>query len=150
MALGAAYALAATLLLMGLLGFFIWDALDDAVGVGATILGILVLAATYLAWRGSRPGRARDVLCGRAAQEDHHRADAFHGDKPSGRLARRQIVARRLVDAAAFAAAIAAIFCVMAGVGSVPGHSALQVIPLVVVSIATARVMPTMAVLVVT
>jgi hypothetical protein len=57
-ALGAAYALAATLLLMGLLGFFIWDALDDAVGVGATILGILVLAATYLAWRGSRAGRA--------------------------------------------------------------------------------------------
>jgi hypothetical protein len=45
-------------LLMGLLGFFIWDALDDAVGVGATILGILVLAATYLAWRGSRAGRA--------------------------------------------------------------------------------------------
>jgi hypothetical protein len=43
---------------MGLLGFFIWDALDDAVGVGATILGILVLAATYLAWRGSRAGRA--------------------------------------------------------------------------------------------
>ena len=43
---------------MGLLGFFIWDALDDAVGVGATILGILVFAATYLAWRGSRAGRA--------------------------------------------------------------------------------------------
>ena len=58
LALVGSYALAATLLLMGLLGFFIWDALDDAVGVGATILGILVLAATYLAWRGSRPGRA--------------------------------------------------------------------------------------------
>ena len=41
LALVGAYALAATLLLMGLLGFFIWDALDDAVGVGATILGIL-------------------------------------------------------------------------------------------------------------
>jgi hypothetical protein len=58
LALVGAYALAATLLLMGLLGFFIWDALDDTVGVGATILGILVLAATYLAWRGSRAGRA--------------------------------------------------------------------------------------------
>jgi len=58
LALVGSYALAATLLLMGLLGFFIWDALDDAVGVGATILGILVLAATYLAWRGSRAGRA--------------------------------------------------------------------------------------------
>ncbi len=60
----ASYALAATLLLMGLLGFFIWDALDDAVGVGATILGILVLAATYLAWRGSRAGRAFVGLLG--------------------------------------------------------------------------------------
>jgi len=64
LALVGAYALAATLLLMGLLGFFIWDALDDAVGVGATILGILVLAATYLAWRGSRPGRAFVGLLG--------------------------------------------------------------------------------------
>jgi hypothetical protein len=58
LALVGSYALAATLLLMGLLGFFIWDALDDAVGVGATILGILILAATYLAWRGSSAGRA--------------------------------------------------------------------------------------------
>ena len=58
LALVGSYALAATLLLMGLLGLFIWDALDDVVGVGATILGILVLAATYLAWRGSRAGRA--------------------------------------------------------------------------------------------
>ena len=58
LALVGSYALAATLLLMGLLGFFIWDALDDAVGVGATILGILILAATYLAWRRSRAGRA--------------------------------------------------------------------------------------------
>jgi hypothetical protein len=64
LALVGAYALAATLLLMGLLGFFIWDALDDAVGVGATILGILVLAATYLAWRGSRAGRAFVGLLG--------------------------------------------------------------------------------------
>ena len=64
LALVGAYALAATLLLMGLLGFFIWDALDDAVGVGATILGILVLAATYLAWRGSRAGRAFVALLG--------------------------------------------------------------------------------------
>jgi hypothetical protein len=64
LALVGAYALAATLLLMGLLGFFVWDALDDAVGVGATILGILVLAATYLAWRGSRAGRAFVGLLG--------------------------------------------------------------------------------------
>lgn len=64
LALVGAYALAATLLIMGLLGFFIWDALDDAVGVGATILGILVLAATYLAWRGSRAGRAFVGLLG--------------------------------------------------------------------------------------
>jgi hypothetical protein len=64
LALVGSYALAATLLLMGLLGFFIWDALDDAVGVGATILGLLVLAATYLAWRGSRAGRAFVGLLG--------------------------------------------------------------------------------------
>lgn len=64
LALVGSYALAATLLLMGLLGFFVWDALDDAVGVGATILGILVLSATYLAWRGSRAGRAFVALLG--------------------------------------------------------------------------------------
>jgi hypothetical protein len=64
LALVGAYALAATLLLMGLLGFFIWDALDDAVGVGATILGLLVLGATYIAWRGSRAGRAFVGLLG--------------------------------------------------------------------------------------
>jgi hypothetical protein len=64
LALVGSYALAATLLLMGLLGFFIWDALDDAVGVGATILGLLVLGATYIAWRGNRAGRAFVGLLG--------------------------------------------------------------------------------------
>ena len=58
LALVGSYALAGTLLLMGVLGFFTWNALGDVVGVGATILGILVFAATYLAWRGSRAGRA--------------------------------------------------------------------------------------------
>ena len=58
LALLSAYALAATLLLMGFLGFMTWNAVGDVVGVGATILGLLVLGATYIAWRGSRAGRA--------------------------------------------------------------------------------------------
>ena len=57
-ALGASYALAATLFVFGLLGFLTWKAVGDPVGVGATILGLLVLGATYIAWRGSRVGRA--------------------------------------------------------------------------------------------
>ena len=57
-ALIGSYALAATLLLMGFLGFLTWAAVGDVVGVGATILGLLVLGATYIAWRGSSLGRA--------------------------------------------------------------------------------------------
>jgi hypothetical protein len=64
LALLGSYALAATLLLMGLLGFLTWDALGDEVGVGATILGLLVLGASYIAWRGSRAGRAFVGLLG--------------------------------------------------------------------------------------
>ena len=58
LALLSAYALGATLLLMGFLGFMTWNAVGDPVGVGATILGLLVLGAAYIAWRGSRVGRA--------------------------------------------------------------------------------------------
>jgi hypothetical protein len=58
LALIGSYALAATLLLLGFLGFLTWAAVGDVVGVGATLLGLLVLGATYIAWRGSRAGRA--------------------------------------------------------------------------------------------
>ena len=58
LALIGSYALAATLLLKGFLGFLTWAAVGDVVGVGATLLGLLVLGATYIAWRGSRAGRA--------------------------------------------------------------------------------------------
>src|SRR4249919_2515971 len=54
----ASYALAGTLLFCGLLGLLLWAAVGSRVGVGATILGLLVLGATYVAWRGSRMGRA--------------------------------------------------------------------------------------------
>jgi hypothetical protein len=67
LALIGSYALAATLLLMGFLGLLTWAALGDAVGVGATILGLLVLGATYIAWRGSRAGRALIGLLGAVA-----------------------------------------------------------------------------------
>jgi hypothetical protein len=63
-ALVGSYALAATLLLLGLLGLFTWNAVGDVVGVGATILGLLVLGATYIAWRGSGAGRALIGLLG--------------------------------------------------------------------------------------
>lgn len=58
LALIGSYALATTLLLLGFLGFLTWAAVGDVVGVGATLLGLLVLGATYIAWRGSRAGRA--------------------------------------------------------------------------------------------
>jgi hypothetical protein len=58
LALIGSYALAAMLLVTGLLGFLTWAAVGDVVGVGATILGLLVLGSTYIAWRGSRLGRA--------------------------------------------------------------------------------------------
>jgi hypothetical protein len=54
----ASYALAATLLFCGLIGLITWASVGGRVGVGATILGLLVLGATYVAWRGSRMGRA--------------------------------------------------------------------------------------------
>jgi hypothetical protein len=57
LALLGSYALAAMLLFCGFIGFLTWAAVGDLVGVGATILGFLVLGATYVAWRGSRTGR---------------------------------------------------------------------------------------------
>ena len=53
-----AYGLAGTLLFAGLIGLLFWAAVGDRVGVGTTILGLLVLGATYVAGRGSRTGRA--------------------------------------------------------------------------------------------
>lgn len=67
LALIGSYALAASLLLMGFLGFLTWAAVGDVVGVGATILGLLVLGASYIAWRGSRAGRALIGLLGAVA-----------------------------------------------------------------------------------
>jgi hypothetical protein len=64
LALIGAYGLAASLLLFGFLGFLTWKAVGDVVGVGATILGLLVLGATYIAWRGNRAGRALIGLFG--------------------------------------------------------------------------------------
>lgn len=58
LALIGSYALAAALLAFGFLGFLTWAAVGDVVGVGATLLGLLVLGASYIAWRGSRAGRA--------------------------------------------------------------------------------------------
>ncbi|HET9325008.1 MAG TPA: hypothetical protein VFO03_14115 [Gaiellaceae bacterium] len=58
LALIGSYALGATLLAFGFLGFLTWAAVGDVVGVGATLLGLLVVGATYIAWRGSRAGRA--------------------------------------------------------------------------------------------
>ena len=58
------YALALFLLLFGFLGFLTWAAVGDVVGVGATILGLLVLGASYIAWRGSRAGRGLIGLLG--------------------------------------------------------------------------------------
>jgi hypothetical protein len=63
-ALIGSYALALTLLLFGFLGFLTWAAVGDVVGVGATIMGLLVLGASYIAWRGSRAGRALIGLLG--------------------------------------------------------------------------------------
>jgi hypothetical protein len=56
--LTASYALAGTLLFCGLLGILTWNGVGNRVGVGTTILGLLVLGATYVAWRGGRVGRA--------------------------------------------------------------------------------------------
>ena len=59
-ALLGSYALAGMLLFCGAIGFLVWKSVGDQVGIGSTILGFLVLGATYYAWRGSR--RGRDVL----------------------------------------------------------------------------------------
>jgi hypothetical protein len=64
LALIGSYALALTLLLFGFLGFLTWAAVGDVVGVGATIMGLLVLGASYIAWRGSRAGRGLIALLG--------------------------------------------------------------------------------------
>ena len=53
-----AYGLAGTLLFAGLIGLLFWVAVGDRVGLGTTILGLLVLGATRVAGRGSRMGRA--------------------------------------------------------------------------------------------
>jgi hypothetical protein len=62
LALIGSYALGAVLLLFGLFGFLTWAAVGNEVGIGATILGLIVLGASYVAWRGSRPGRALIAL----------------------------------------------------------------------------------------
>jgi hypothetical protein len=57
-ALLASYALGAMLIVFGLIGFLVWADVGEPTGVTATILGLLVLWPTYVAWRGSRIGRA--------------------------------------------------------------------------------------------
>jgi uncharacterized membrane protein (UPF0136 family) len=54
----AAYALALALVVFGFIGFLISNALDDSVGVGAFLLGLIVAGAAYAASRGSSLGRA--------------------------------------------------------------------------------------------
>ena len=54
----AAYALAAALVAFGLIGFLISNALDNSVGGGAFVLGLIIAGAAYLASRGSSLGRA--------------------------------------------------------------------------------------------
>ena len=56
-ALLVSYALAGTLLAGGLIGLLTWNAVGDPAGVLATILGLLVAVAAFLAWRRSRAGR---------------------------------------------------------------------------------------------
>lgn len=54
----AAYALALALVGFGFIGFLISNALDDSVGVGAFLLGLIVAGAAYAASHGSSIGRA--------------------------------------------------------------------------------------------
>jgi hypothetical protein len=58
LALLGSYALAALLIGGGLLGLLTWAALGEPAGAVSLVLGLLVLGATYVAWRGSRTGRA--------------------------------------------------------------------------------------------
>jgi hypothetical protein len=54
----AAYSLAAALVFFGLIGFIISNALDDSVGAGAFLLGLIVAGAARVASRGNSLGRA--------------------------------------------------------------------------------------------
>jgi hypothetical protein len=56
-ALLGSYALAAMLIVFGLIGLLIWADIGEPTGVVATLFGLLVLGVTYKAWRGSRTGR---------------------------------------------------------------------------------------------
>ena len=53
----AAYSLAGALVFFGFIGFLISNALDDSVGVGAFVLGLIVAGAAYMASSGSSLGR---------------------------------------------------------------------------------------------
>jgi hypothetical protein len=54
----ASYSLAAALLVFGFIGFVISNALDNSVGAGAFVLGLIVAGAAYMASRGNSLGRA--------------------------------------------------------------------------------------------
>jgi hypothetical protein len=58
LAVYAAYGLALALIFFGLIGFIISNALDDSVGAGAFLLGLIVAGAAYATSRGSSIGRA--------------------------------------------------------------------------------------------
>jgi hypothetical protein len=58
LAVYAAYGLALALIFFGLIGFIISSALDDSVGAGAFLLGLIVAGAAYATSRGSSIGRA--------------------------------------------------------------------------------------------
>ena len=57
-AVWSAWALAGALLLFGVIGFLISNAIGNSVGGGAFLLGLIVAAAAYMTGRGSRLGRA--------------------------------------------------------------------------------------------
>jgi hypothetical protein len=57
-AVWSAWALAASLLFFGFIGFLISNAIGDSVGGGAFVVGLLVAGAAYLTSRGSKLGRA--------------------------------------------------------------------------------------------
>lgn len=57
-AIFGAYALAAALVLFGVLGFLISETIGDSFGAGAFVLGLIVAGAAYLASRGRSVGRA--------------------------------------------------------------------------------------------
>jgi hypothetical protein len=57
-AVWSAWALAASLLLFGFIGFLISNAIGDEVGGGAFVLGLIVAGAAYLLSRGNKLARA--------------------------------------------------------------------------------------------